>query len=168
MNICAWSPLKLKRVVFIRDNFSLHNHMHSSTATEKLSWLNRTLFSFSCPVLDLFPVGDNPCGGEHTFNRNRWRAHAEMDVSNFAQGWQWLFVSLPEGEWLVIELRRNAHVKIMFYLDLRRVCLGRVHLLSASFEVACTLKLVPLCRSCLHQLHWNLFAKSTLKNSENY
>ena len=29
---------------------------------------------------------------------------------------------------LVIELRWNAHVKIMFYLALCRVCLGRVHL----------------------------------------
>jgi len=31
-------------------------------------------------------------------------------------------------EWLVIKLTWNAHVKIMFYLALRHVCLGRVHL----------------------------------------
>jgi len=49
-------------------------------------------------------------------------------LSNFAQDWQSLFVALPEGERLVIELLRKAHAKIMFYLTLCRVCLGRVHL----------------------------------------
>ena len=68
------------------------------------------------------------CCGEHTFTRNRWRAGAEIDLSNSAQDWQSLFVALPEGERLVLELLRNAHVKIMFSLALRRVCLGRVHL----------------------------------------
>ena len=57
-----------------------------------------------------------------------WRARAEIDLSNFAQDWQWFFVALPEGEWFVIELRRNAHVKVLFYVGLRRVCVGRVHL----------------------------------------
>ena len=45
-------------------------------------------------------------------------------------------MALPEGERLiVIELRRNAHVNIMFYLALRRVCLSRssASLLSAPF-----------------------------------
>ena len=68
------------------------------------------------------------CCGEHTFTRNRWRAGAEIDLSNFAQDWQCLFVALPEGERLVIEFRWNAHVKLIFYLALRLVCLGRVHL----------------------------------------
>jgi len=110
-------------MISIHGTFSLHNHLHSSTETanEKLSWRNTTLFSFSCPMLDL------SCG-EHTFSSNRWRAGAEIDLSNFAQDWQWLFVALPEGERLVIEFRRIAHVKIMFYLALRRVSLGRVHL----------------------------------------
>ena len=49
---------------------------------------------------------------------------------------QSLFVALPEGERFVIELLRNAHVKIMFYLALlRRVCLSRssASVLSAPF-----------------------------------
>ena len=90
----------------IHGTFSLHNHLHSwtETANKKLSWMNTTLFSFSGPMLD-------PCCGEHTFTRNRWRPGAELDLSNFAQDWQWLFVALPEGERLVIEFRWNAHVK---------------------------------------------------------
>jgi len=56
-------------------------------------------------------------------------------LSNFAQDWQSLFMALPEGERLVIELLRNAHVKIMFYLALLHVCLSRssASLLSAPF-----------------------------------
>ena len=61
-----------------------------------------------------------------------WRTYTLQEqmtsLSNFAQDWQSLFVALPEGEQLVIELLRKAHVKIMFYLALRRVSLGRVHL----------------------------------------
>ena len=56
-------------------------------------------------------------------------------LSNFAQDWQSLFVVLPEGERLVVELLQNAHVKIIFYLTLCRVCLSRssASLLSAPF-----------------------------------
>ena len=34
--------------------------------------------------------GDNPCCREHSIalNRNRRRAHAEIDLSNFAHDWQ--------------------------------------------------------------------------------
>ena len=46
-------------------------------------------------------------------------------LSNFAQDWQSLFMALPEGEQLVVELLRHAHVKIMFYLALLHVCLSR-------------------------------------------
>jgi len=44
--------------VFTHDTFSLRrpNHLHSSAANEKLSWMNTTLFSFSGPMLDLFPL----------------------------------------------------------------------------------------------------------------
>ena len=42
--------------MFIHDTFSLHNYLHLSTANEKLSWKNTTLFSFSGPMLNLFPL----------------------------------------------------------------------------------------------------------------
>jgi len=38
--------------LFIHDTFALH----SSNASEKLSCMNITLFSFSGPMLDLFPL----------------------------------------------------------------------------------------------------------------
>ena len=106
-----------------------------------------------------FPVGDNLCCGEHTFTMNRWRAGAKIDLSNFAEDWQCLFVALPEGDRLVIELRRIAHVKIMFYLTLRRVCLSRssASLLSAPFVGDVTAAVTQAARGTVP---WQLPARS--------
>jgi len=84
--------------------------------------MNTTLFSFSGPMLDL-------CCGEHSYIHQEQMASWCRDrLEQLCSGLAMVFVSLPEGERLVIEFRRNTHVKIMFYLALRRVSLGRVHL----------------------------------------
>jgi len=69
---------------------------------------------FLKPILDLFPLEIIP--QEQMMSSCRVRLE---------QDWQLLFVALPEGEQLIIELRRSAHGKSMFYLALRRVCLSR-------------------------------------------